>query len=201
MHIVRNYPNVNWKCLWTNLYTAWISDTQRSKWYMMIHDLTPTNDRLAAIKLTETNRCSTCEAIDTTHRLTLCGESKLIWNWTRARIAAITRTKLLYVPETWTLRPVFLICPSPQRHKDIVWMLAHLVNYHMQGKRRISLLDYIEFMRRARWKADSPPTRRTAVGNYLSILDPPSSRTTHTPQARHTLGRLPLAVIYTLSAA
>jgi len=80
-------------------------------------------------------------------------------------------------------------------------MLAHLVNYHMQEQRRISLLDYIDFMPRARWKPDSRQTRRTAVGNYLSILDPPSSRTTHTPQARHTLGRLPLEVIDTLSAA
>ena len=66
---------------------------------------------------------------------------------------------------------------------------------------RISLLDYTNFMRRARWKADSRPTRHTAVGNYLSILDPPSLRTTHTPQARHTFGWLPLEVIDTLSAA
>jgi len=158
---------------------------------MVIHDFTPTNDRLAAINLTETNRCGTCEAIDTTqHGLTQCGESKLIWNWTRARIAAITRTNPFYVPETWTLRPDFLIWPS-QRHKAIMWMLAHLVDYHMQGQRRISLLGYIDFMRRSRWKADSRPTRCTAVGNYRSILDPPSSWTTYTPQARHTLGRPP----------
>jgi hypothetical protein len=155
---------------------------------MVIHDLTPTNDRLAAMNLTETNRCSTCEAIDTTqHRVTQCGESKLIWNWTRARIATITRTNSLYIPETWTLRPDFLICPPPpQRHKSIMWMLAYLVNYHMQGQCHISLLDYIDFMRQARWKADSCPTQHTAVGNYLSILDPPSSRKTHTPQAHHT---------------
>ena len=39
-----------------------------------------------------------------------------------------------------------------------MWMLAHLVDYHMQGKRRISLLYYIDFMLRARWKADPRPT-------------------------------------------
>jgi hypothetical protein len=133
MRVVRIYPDVNWKRLWTNLHTAWISDAQRSTWCMVIHDLTPTNDRLAAINLTETNRCSTCEAIDTTqHRLTQRGESKLIWHWTRARIDAITRTNSLNVPETWTLRPDVLIWP-PQRHKAIMCMLEHVVNYHMQG--------------------------------------------------------------------
>ena len=81
MRVVRKYRDVNWKYLWTNLHTAWISDVQRSTWYIVIHGLIPTNDRLAAIKLTETNRRSTCDAIDTTqHRLTQCGESKLIWN-------------------------------------------------------------------------------------------------------------------------
>ena len=56
-----------------------------------------------------------------------------------------------------------------------MWMLAHLVDYHMQGKRRISLLYYIDFMLRARWKADSRPTRRTAVGIYLTVLSTPPS--------------------------
>ena len=80
----------------------------------------PINDPLAAINLTETNRCNTCEAIDTTqHRLTQCGESKLIWNFTRERIAAITRTNSLYVPETWTLRPDCLIWPPPTSVKKL----------------------------------------------------------------------------------
>jgi len=41
MHVIRKHPDVNWKSLWTNLHTAWISDAQRSKWCMVIHDLTP----------------------------------------------------------------------------------------------------------------------------------------------------------------
>jgi hypothetical protein len=43
MGIVRKYPDVDYKRLWTNLHTAWISDTQWSTWYMVIHDLTPTH--------------------------------------------------------------------------------------------------------------------------------------------------------------
>jgi hypothetical protein len=72
--VVRKYPDVNWKHLWINLHRARISDNQRSTWYMVIHDLIPTNNRLAAVNLTETNRCSTCDDIDTAqHRLTQCG--------------------------------------------------------------------------------------------------------------------------------
>jgi hypothetical protein len=158
---------------------------------MVIHDLIPTNDHLVAIKLTETNRCSTCDDIDTAqHRLTQCGESKLIWNWTRARIAAITRTNSMDVPETWTKKPDFRIWP-PQRHKAIMWMIAHLVNYHMQGQRRKSLVDYIDFMRRAWWKADSRTARQKTVGNYLSILDPSSWWTTQTPRTHLTFEKTP----------
>jgi len=125
---------------------------------------------LAAINRSETNLCSTCGEDDTIQRrLTQCGASKLVWNWTRERIAAITSTNPLDVPEEWAVRPDFHIRP-PQMHKAIMWMLAHLVDYHIQGQRRISLLDYIDFMRQARWKADSRSTRRTAVGSYLTVL-------------------------------
>ena len=112
MCIICKYSNTNWKRLWLNLHTTWISDTQKSTWYMVVHDLTPTNDRLAAVNLTEMNRCITCGAVDTIqHRLTQCGESQVIWNWMHARI---TRTNSLYVPEAWTLRPDFHMCPPPQ---------------------------------------------------------------------------------------
>ena len=170
MRIVRKFPDANWKRLWINLHTAWISGAQKSTWYTVMHDLTPTKDRLPAINLSEMNQCSTCGEDDTIqHHLTQCGASKLIWNWTSERIAAITSTNPLDVPEEWALHPDFHIRP-PQRHKAIMWILAHLVDYHIQGQRRISLLDYIDFMRWACWKADSRPTRCTAVGSYLTVL-------------------------------
>jgi len=57
----------------------------------------------------------------------------------------------------------------------IMWLLAHLVDYHIQGQRRISLLDYMDYMRRARWKTDSCPTGCAAVGSYLTALSTPPS--------------------------
>jgi hypothetical protein len=47
--VAPKYSDANWKHLWTNLHKAWISDAQWSTWYMVTHDLTPTNNRLAAI--------------------------------------------------------------------------------------------------------------------------------------------------------
>jgi hypothetical protein len=174
IRVFRKYPEVRWEKIWTNLHTAWISDNQRSTWYMVIHDFVPTNDRLAAIKLTETNRCRTCDDTDfVQHRLTQCGDSKLIWNWTRARIAAIMRTNSIDITEKCTTKPDLRIW-SPQSHNAIVWMIAHLITYHTQGQRRKLLMDYMDYMRRARWKADPRTTRQKIVGNYLSILYPPS---------------------------
>ena len=87
MRIIRKYPDNNWKRLWLNLHTAWTSGAQKSTWYMKVHDLTPINDRLAAINLTETNRYITCGAVDTIqYRVTQCGESRVIMNSTRARM-------------------------------------------------------------------------------------------------------------------
>ena len=188
MRIGRKYPHANWKLLWTNLQAAGISDAQKSTCFTVIHDLTPTKERLAAIHLSETNRCNTCGDDDTMqhcltqcgadgtmqNRLTQCGASKLIWNWTRQRIAAITITNPLDVPEEWALRPDFHI-RSLQRNKAVVWLLAHLVAYHIQGQRRMSLLDYMDFMRQARWKADSRPIGYTVVGSHLTVQSIPAS--------------------------
>jgi hypothetical protein len=108
---------------------------------MVVPELTPTNERLAAFNLTDTNRCITRGSVDTIqHRLTQCGESQVIWNWTCAMIAAVTRTHLQYIPETWTIQPDFRVWPPP-RQKALMWVFAHVVDYHMHGQHRISLLD------------------------------------------------------------
>ena len=49
-------------------------------------------------------------------------------------------------------------------------MIAHLVEYRMQRQRRLSLSDYIDFLRRARWKDYQKAARQQIVGNYLNII-------------------------------
>ena len=100
MRILHKHPDNSWKRLWLNLHTALISGARKSTLYMVVQLHPPTNESLATINFTDTNRFITWGAIDTIqHRLTQCGESQVIWNWIRARIATITRTHPQYTPE------------------------------------------------------------------------------------------------------
>ena len=51
MRIVKQWPHNDWDRVWRNLHTAWITNTLKSTWYNIIHDLIPTQERLAAIRL------------------------------------------------------------------------------------------------------------------------------------------------------
>jgi hypothetical protein len=37
--IVTMYSNYNWSRIWRNLHNAWIPDSVRSTWYMVLHDI------------------------------------------------------------------------------------------------------------------------------------------------------------------
>ena len=152
-----------------NLHTAWASKEIASMWYIVVHDRVPSNERLHVIRLVQSDRCRHCGRRDTLiHRLTECNEGTAIWLWTRERVAQMLRTDPRRIPADLCLRPHFQFWP-PQRHKAILWLLAHLVMYRIQQQRHLSLLDY-DFFRRARWKSYRAAGRMQQVGNYLSIL-------------------------------
>jgi len=159
-----------------HLTTGWtvrdriLSEEIASMWYTVVHDIVPTNGRLHVIRLVESDRCRHRGRRDTfVHRLTECNEGMTVWLWTRERIAQMLRTDPSRIPADWCLRPHFQFWP-PQRHKAILWLLAHLVMYRMQQQRHLSLLDYIDFLRRARWKSYRAASRMQQVGNYPLIL-------------------------------
>ena len=170
MRITRKYPDTEWERVWKNLHTADVPEAVKSQWYQVIHDILPTNERMAAIGLTPTAACAQCGNPDSQlHRITACGEGPVIWHWTRARIAAILRMDPRYIPAQWTVRPDFQHWP-PQRHQAILWILAHLMSYQLQTTRPLSLLDYMDFLRRARWKKYNRTPRRNKTGRYLEVL-------------------------------
>jgi hypothetical protein len=92
-----------------------------------------------------------------------------MWNWTRARVAALLRVHPKYILEEWTLRSTFHYWPT-QKQAAIIWIMAHLVAYRLQTQRRLTLSDYMDFMKRARWKVYHRTTRRPTVGRYLDVL-------------------------------
>jgi hypothetical protein len=169
MRITQKHPETNRKQVWKNFHTAWVTEDTKSIWYTVICEIVSTNESLYNIKLVESDFCRHCDKTETLrHRLTACNEGMTIRKWTKERIAQLLRMNPRYIPDDWCLRPQFLLRP-PQRHKAILWILAHFVSYRMQ-QRHLSLIDYIDFMRRARWKSYQETGRMQQVGNYLSIL-------------------------------
>jgi len=92
-------PETNWMKVWKYLHTAWVPDETKSNWYVVVHNIISTNERLRAIRLAESDRCTRCERRDTlTHRLTECNEGTVIWQWTKERIAWILKMDPRYIP-------------------------------------------------------------------------------------------------------
>jgi hypothetical protein len=84
VRITNKYPNVKWGRVWENLHSRALSDSLTSTWYVAVHEIFPTNDRLAVIQLAPSSACSYCGKDDSIqHRITDCGEGTVIWNWTR----------------------------------------------------------------------------------------------------------------------
>jgi hypothetical protein len=92
VRIMEKNPDIQWTRVWKNLRTPGLPDAIKSIWYEAIHDIIPTHQRLAAINIVPNMNCETCGNIDTlAHRLNKCNEGPVIWNWIKARMAAILR--------------------------------------------------------------------------------------------------------------
>jgi hypothetical protein len=168
---VQKEPDKDWNRIWSNLHVLRAEEALTASWYTVIHDLMPTRERLRKINLAETNLCTECGQIDTrTHRVVECGERKRIWNWTKQRLAWILRTTPVHIPEDWVVWPQFVIWPETRR-KAVAWFLIHLVYYCGQGKRRLTLSDYCDFLRRARWKEERKRRYTESLARYLTVLD------------------------------
>jgi len=147
---VRKYPEIIWRRIWTNLHVSLVPDMVNSAWFSAIHDIVPTNDRLAPIHLTKISSCARCGEPDSIqHTITESMEGRLIWTWTRAKLGMILRMDPRHILPDWPIRPAFQYW-SPQRHAALLWIIVHLVYYRLQSNRRLSLKDFMDFLRRAR---------------------------------------------------
>jgi hypothetical protein len=80
------------------------------------------------------------------------------------------RTDHNRIPAKWTILPDYEIWP-PQRHNATTWILGHMIWYTTQNKTPINILDYMDYMRRKRWKTTESGKIRRACGNYLQVVD------------------------------
>jgi hypothetical protein len=138
---MRKFLDINWKCMWLNLHACAALDAIKLTWYMAIHGLIPTNERLAAINLTATGACSSCKHDSLQHRMTGCREGPIIWTWTKNVLGVILRMDHRYIPQDSTLRPAMQHWPA-QKQPTILWILARLIHYRLQTHCHLSFLDW-----------------------------------------------------------
>jgi acetone carboxylase gamma subunit len=60
MRITQLHPDTQWMQVWKNLHLAWMSEKIASMWYIVVHDIVPTNERLHEIWLVQSDRCGLC---------------------------------------------------------------------------------------------------------------------------------------------
>jgi len=170
IRIAQKHPATPWERVWRNLHGAEVPDAVKSTCFATIHDIIPTNDRLAAIHLSDTSSCSRCGNPDSIqHKITDCAECKLLWNWTREKLGIILHLAHRHIPLDWTTHPVFQYRPK-QRQVATLWILAQFVHYQLQTHRRLSLEDYMDCLKRERWKVSHTVNKRPDTGHYLDVL-------------------------------
>jgi hypothetical protein len=112
LRIIRKNPDISWMRVWRNLQTPGLSDSIKCAWHEAIHDILPTHQRLAALNLVPTMSCAICaETYTLAHRISQCNEGPVIWNWIRARMAAILRVQPSSITKNWTLFPTYTFWP------------------------------------------------------------------------------------------
>ena len=80
MRITQLHSDTQWMQVWKKLHTAWVSEEIAPMWYIVVHDIVPTNERLHTIRLVESDRCRHCGRGDNlVHRMTECNEVTAIW--------------------------------------------------------------------------------------------------------------------------
>jgi hypothetical protein len=115
MWIIRKCPLTPWKQVWQNLHNAWISDSLKSICYTAINELTPTNERLAPLRLAEMDRCYQSGRTDMQqHRILEFGTENNL-DVDGMIIASSLQCNSRKVSEEWVVRPCFRFWPL-QKH-------------------------------------------------------------------------------------
>jgi hypothetical protein len=171
IRVTKMWPSYDWKAIWEILHSAPISKSEKGDWFHNVHDLCQTNERLHKIHLSTTDKCRHCGRTDSLqHRMTECREGRRSWEWTKNKMASFLHMDPRRIPDDWMTRSQFKFWP-PKRHRAILWFVAHVALYRGKNGHDLKHVDYMDFLRRSRWKLYQRHNRTDLVGNYLSIID------------------------------
>jgi hypothetical protein len=171
MRIVERSPTVRWEAVWANIHGVKLDGAVVSDWYLAIHDVVPTRQRLAGIRLVPDHSCPVCGEPETLeHRLIACTQGPILWCWTKKVLAAILRARHTEIPDAWAWCPDYAIRP-PQRGRAVSWMVASFVRYRLWNQHGQSLHDYRAYLYQARREMYQRSIRKRLVGNYLEVFD------------------------------
>jgi len=135
LRIINIFPSINWHVMLVNLSLAVASDALRSMWYVVVHDLVPTNVKMHSIHFITTDSCLTFGATYTLiHSLTEYGATVDIWIWTTADFSGMalpSRNQNLAAP----------------KYQTTLWFLCYTVFYVVKIVRSLSALECMDFMR------------------------------------------------------
>ena len=168
--IQSKHPHVKWPIVWRNINLNVLPHYIKTIWYVIIHDILPTNHRLHKINRHANRKCKYCQQEDTVlHRYTTCTETHPIWTWTRKPIACYLRTNIKDIPDEWNCAPDIELQPI-QRHNATSWILGQMLCY-VHNNHSLTMKDYLDFLKRTRWKEYSRPHGCKKYGKYLEVLD------------------------------
>jgi len=169
------WPQTPWSIVCKNLGEA-PGDT-KAACSKVDHDILPTNERIYRIRMVHTDTCRKCVRMDTlAHHLTECGDGEQIWTWTKQRLAWKLRTVPERIPRQWLLRLHFTLWP-PRGRRPVLWILAKLFVLRTQQQRELTSQDFIDIMKRSKWKRYQPH-KRERVGKYCGHVTGPGEDTT-----------------------
>jgi hypothetical protein len=173
MCIKRLWPNTDWYTLWKKVHNTPIPATMKASWYKVIHDIIATNVRLHKIRMSSSDKCRQCGAVDTLlYRVTECGDGAKIWHWSSQKIATILRTTARNISSDWILCPQCAIWPPTRRHA-VTWILANVVHFQTRPSYASATSTFISFVKSNKIDTYNRANRSSIVANYLCVVDEP----------------------------
>ena len=166
-----NYnPTRNWENIWKNITSIHLTANIQSAWYKTVHDIYPTNQRLMKIGRQNTEICSLCDKQDTLlHRITACKNTTHVWEWITKILALWCRTSTNNFETQMITLPDFKYYP-PQKHNSIIWLFGNTLYLFQEISLQIEMDEYLEILKRTRWKVYNEHNGQKLYGNYLKTF-------------------------------